>query len=72
MANDKNNSLKRWAALSAIAIEMAVVIYLFVRGGQWLDTEYNDGGKLYVIFGTLLGVGLSLYLVIKQTNRLNK
>ena len=72
MADDKNNSLKRWAALSAIAIEMGVIIYLFVRGGQWLDTEYNDGNKLYVIFGTLLGVGLSLFLVVQQTNRLNK
>ncbi|HBY67083.1 MAG: hypothetical protein CMC07_03705 [Flavobacteriaceae bacterium] len=72
MADKNNNGLRRWAALSAIAIEMAVVIYLFVRGGQWLDTEYNDGGKLYVIIGTLVGVGLSLYLVVKQTNRLNK
>lgn len=71
MGND-NNNLRRWAALSAIAIEMAVIIYLFVRGGQWLDSKYNEGGKLYLILGTLLGVALSLYLVVKQTNRLNK
>lgn len=70
--NNDNNNLRRWAALSAIAIEMAVIIYLFVRGGQWLDSKYNEGGKLYLILGTLLGVALSLYLVVKQTNRLNK
>ncbi|WP_339696595.1 AtpZ/AtpI family protein [uncultured Marixanthomonas sp.] len=72
MGDNKNNGLRRWAVLSAIAIEMGVVIYLFVQGGLWLDTEYNDGNKLYVIIGTLLGVGLSLYLVVQQTNRLNK
>ena len=69
---NNNNNLRRWAALSAIAIEMAVIIYLFVRGGQWLDSKYNGGGKLYLILGTLLGVALSIYLVVKQTNRLNK
>tara|TARA_R110000823_G_scaffold315705_1_gene451040 strand:+ start:79530 stop:79748 length:219 start_codon:yes stop_codon:yes gene_type:complete len=72
VGDNKNNGLRRWAVLSAIAIEMGVVIYLFVQGGLWLDTEYNDGNKLYVIIGTLLGVGLSLYLVVQQTNRLNK
>ncbi|MCT8339378.1 AtpZ/AtpI family protein [Flavobacteriaceae bacterium TK19130] len=71
MANNGNN-LKRWAVLSAIAIEMGVIIYLFVRGGQWLDAEYNDGDKGFVIVGTLLGVGISLFLVVQQTNRLNK
>ena len=63
--------IKRWAILSAIAIEMGVVIYLFVQLGKWLDVTYNEGGKLYIILCTLLGVGISLFLVVKQTNRLN-
>lgn len=71
MANNGNN-LKRWAVLSAIAIEMGAIIYLFVKGGQWLDSTYNPGGKAFLIVGTLLGICISLYLVIQQTNRLNK
>ena len=63
--------IKRWAILSAIALEMGVVIYLFVQLGKWLDVTYNDGEKLYIILCTLLGVGISLFLVVKQTNRLN-
>jgi F0F1-type ATP synthase assembly protein I len=63
--------LKRWAVLSAIAIEMGVIIYLFVQLGKWLDATYNEGGKLYIILCTLVGVGISLFLVVKQTNRLN-
>ncbi|PVW15114.1 AtpZ/AtpI family protein [Marixanthomonas spongiae] len=72
MGNNNNNGLRRWAALSGIAIEMGVVIYLFIKGGLWLDSKYNNGGKLFLIIGTLLGVGLSLYLVVQQTKRLNK
>ncbi len=65
-----NNSLKRWAVLSAIAIEMGVIIYLSVQLGKWLDLTYSDG-KIFTIICTLVGVGISLFLVVKQTNRLN-
>ncbi|MCF7559627.1 AtpZ/AtpI family protein [Sabulilitoribacter multivorans] len=49
---------------------MGVTIYLFVLIGKWLDTNYNDGNKLYIIIMTLLGVGISLYAVLKQVNRI--
>jgi len=49
---------------------MGVTIYLFVMLGKFLDTKFNDGGKLYVIIMTLLGVAISLYAVIKQVNRI--
>jgi F0F1-type ATP synthase assembly protein I len=63
--------LKNTLVLTGVAIQMGVIIYLFVLLGKWLDTQYNNGAKLYVIIGTLLGVGISLYLVIKQLNKLN-
>jgi F0F1-type ATP synthase assembly protein I len=71
MSKKPINGIKRWAALSAIAIQMGVIIYLFVQFGKWLDTNYSDG-KVFLIVCTLAGVGLSLYAVLKQTNRLNK
>lgn len=71
MTKKPTSGLKRWAALSAIAIEMGVIIYLFVQLGKWLDTTYNNGDKMYIIICTLAGVGASLFLVVKQTNRLN-
>lgn len=72
MSNKPNNSIKRWAVLSAIAIEMGAIIYLFVQLGKWLDVTYNAGGKGYLIACTLAGVAISLFLVVKQTNRLHK
>ncbi|QIE60913.1 AtpZ/AtpI family protein [Rasiella rasia] len=52
---------------------MGVIIYGFVQLGKWLDTTYGaSGSKLYLILCTLFGVSVSLFLVVKQTNRLNK
>ena len=53
-----------------IGLQMGITIYLFVLLGKWLDTNYNDGEKLYIIIMTLLGVAISLYAVLKQVNRI--
>ncbi|WP_081988250.1 AtpZ/AtpI family protein [Psychroserpens jangbogonensis] len=66
----KVSPLKNVAILSGIGIEMGVIIYLFVMLGKWLDLSYNDSGKLYVVICTLLGVGISLFVVVKQLNRI--
>ena len=62
--------LKNVAILSGIAIQMGVIIYLFVMLGKFLDTKFNNSDKLFVIIMTLLGVAISLYAVIKQVNRI--
>jgi F0F1-type ATP synthase assembly protein I len=51
---------------------MGVTIYLFVLLGKWLDATYNNNEKGFIIVTTLAGVAVSLYLVIKQTNKLNQ
>ncbi|RDK88543.1 AtpZ/AtpI family protein [Marinirhabdus gelatinilytica] len=73
MANNTPSGLKRWLVLTAIGLEMGVVIYLFVQLGKWLDTTYGAvDSKTYLIICTLAGVAISLFLVLKQTNRLNR
>lgn len=51
---------------------MGITIYLFALLGKWLDSEYNNGDKLYTIITTLIGVVISFYVVLKQVNRINK
>ncbi len=73
MANESPQGVKRWLILTAIGLEMGVIIYLFVQLGKWLDATYGDvNNNLYLILCTLFGVAASLFLVLKQTNRLNK
>ncbi|WP_255361761.1 AtpZ/AtpI family protein [Formosa sp. Hel1_31_208] len=68
----KGKQLKNIAILSGIGFEMGAIIYGFVMLGKWLDRTYNDGEKLYIIFCTLFGVAASLFIVIKQLNRIHK
>ena len=62
--------LKNAAILSGIGLQMGVTIYLFVILGKWLDSKYNNGDQLFIIIATLLGVAVSLYVVLKQVNRI--
>ena len=64
-------SLKNALVLTGVAIQMGITIYLFVLLGKWLDSNYNDGKSMYVAFTTIAGVGVSLYAIIKQLNRIN-
>ncbi len=61
--------LKNAAILSGIGIQMGVIIYVFVKLGKWLDINYNNGDKLYIIIFTLAGVGISMYTLIKLLKR---
>ena len=72
--NEKQNQkkqLKQIAALTGIAIQMGITIYLFVILGKWLDTKYGDSSKVFLIVFTLLGVAISLYAVLQQIKKLN-
>ncbi|HMQ43844.1 AtpZ/AtpI family protein [Mariniflexile maritimum] len=63
--------LKNAVVLTGIAFQMGITIYLFVLLGKWLDSKYADGGKLFLIVGTLLGVAISLYVVLQQLKKFN-
>lgn len=71
MSKKSSYNIKRWAVLSAIGLEMGVIIYAFVKLGTWLDINYNSGNNGYIIATTFVGIAISLFLVVKQTNRLN-
>jgi hypothetical protein len=63
--------LKNALVLTGVAFQMGATIYIFVMLGKWLDNTYNNGARAYVIVATLMGVGISLYLTVKQLNRIN-
>ncbi len=69
---DKGNQLKRFAILTGIAFEMGAIIFLFAYIGEKLDAYYELTEKWFTILFVLLGVATSLYMVIKQLNKINK
>jgi len=67
----KENSWKRWLALSGIGLEMGAIIFLGHRLGLWSAQHWAIPSKGPEVIGTLIGVALALYLVVRQTNKLN-
>lgn len=72
---DKNQKprkqLKEIAALTGIAIQMGLTIYLFVIFGKWLDNKVDKSEKTFLVIFTLTGVAISLYAVLQQIKKLN-
>ncbi|MGB5172673.1 AtpZ/AtpI family protein [Eudoraea sp.] len=67
----KQNKSNYWLSLIGIAFQMGIIIYAGARGGQWLDDKYSNEENTYTIILTLIAVAISMYLVVKQTKRLN-
>ncbi|MFM6946492.1 MAG: AtpZ/AtpI family protein [Flavobacteriales bacterium] len=58
--------------LSAAALQMAAVIGGFTWLGAYLDQRYASNQTLWTIILGLVGVGLGLYLVIKEVLHISK
>jgi uncharacterized membrane protein YfcA len=68
MAGKRNQYLE----LMGIAAQMGVTIFLGAYFGRWLDQQYPSDKKWFTMIMTILAVVVSLYLVIKQVNKLNQ
>lgn len=51
---------------TGVAFEMIATIVLFVLLGRWVDSLSGWDFPLGTFFGSLLGVGMSLYLILKK------
>ncbi|AWX44574.1 hypothetical protein HME9304_01577 [Flagellimonas maritima] len=56
--------------LSGIAFEMGAIIFLAVKGGNWLDTHYENEKNIFTVIATLLGVAISIWVVLQQLKRI--
>ncbi len=51
---------------SNLAIQMALIIGLSAWGGNKLDNFYKNTIPIFTIILCLLGIGISLYIVLKD------
>ncbi len=68
----KNKPRNNYLRFTGAAIQMGVVIGLGAWGGISLDKHYQTSNKVFTIILTLLGVGISLYLIIKEVINMSK
>lgn len=70
--NKNKQWLKSYVKFSGVAIQMGATIFIGAYSGKFLDQKYEVEAKWFTIGLTLAAVGLSLYNVLRQVNRLNK
>ncbi|WP_299434081.1 AtpZ/AtpI family protein [uncultured Aquimarina sp.] len=68
---DKGNQLRKYLALTGIAFEMGAIIFACAYIGKKLDAYYQFEKNWCTMGFVLFGVASSLYLVIKQLDRIN-
>ncbi|GAA4109909.1 hypothetical protein GCM10022393_06740 [Aquimarina addita] len=70
--DNKGNQLRKYLALSGIAFEMGAIIFVCAYLGKKADEYYQLEKNWFTMGLVLFGVASSLYLVIKQLERINK
>jgi F0F1-type ATP synthase assembly protein I len=60
------------AKLSGVGLQMGATIFLGAYAGKWLDQKYPNEKGWFTIGFTLLFVGISLFNVLRQVNKINK
>ncbi len=66
------NRLRKYVALTGIGFQMGATIFLCAYAGKKLDEHYELEKQWFTMGLVLFGVAASIYLVIKQLNRINK
>jgi len=74
MPENKKNKKKqpnRYLALSMVASQMGITIFLGASLGKYLDQKYHTTKAWFTLSLTLIALLVALYSVIKQVNKLN-
>lgn len=69
MRNEDKKNSNAFLKYSSIAFQMFLIIGVFSFAGYKLDEYQNMDKPLYTAFFGILGVGASLYQVVKQLNK---
>lgn len=68
----KNGGPNKFMRFSGLGMQMAVIIGVFCWFGFYLDHKQDPPGKLYTVIFSLSGVGIGLYLVIREVIKMSK
>ncbi|SNR40069.1 Putative F0F1-ATPase subunit Ca2+/Mg2+ transporter [Lutibacter agarilyticus] len=68
--NQKKNQLHKYLALTGIAFQMGITIYLGAYFGKKLDAHFETT-KTYTLILTLLSLLIALWSVLAQLKKIN-
>jgi len=66
------NPYAKYLQLTGIAFQMMAIMLIFIWLGRKADEKWGvPETNYFTLIGTLLGLGVSLYLILQQLKRLN-
>lgn len=72
MNKRQTSSVNQYIRFSGIAFQMGIVIAAGIYLGVWLDEKYTNTYSLFTVICSLLSVFISLFLVIRQVQKIDK
>lgn len=60
----------RWLIFSGLAFQIALIMYVFLTAGQWLDAHQQVSNNMCTLVAGYLGMCCVIYVIIKQTKNI--
>ena len=68
----KKNRPNRYIQLTGMVFQMAAIIGGFTWLGHWVDGKSEKVFPLYTLILSLVGVGIALYIAIKEVIKISR
>ena len=70
--NKKQKQRNKALALTGVAAQMGITIFLGAYLGKYLDTQFPADKKWFTMVLIIVAVAISLYNVVKQLDKINE
>ncbi|OUW34430.1 MAG: hypothetical protein CBD39_03970 [Flavobacteriaceae bacterium TMED179] len=58
---------KKWLIFSSLAFQIAFIMWVFIKLGQYLDDKFHTVSKSFVLILSTLGLVVILWMIYKQS-----
>ena len=60
----------KWLVFSSLFFQIAIVMYLFIQLGSFLDSKTDSDKEFYSLIFSALGIIIILFLISNQSKKL--
>ncbi|MCY4161137.1 MAG: AtpZ/AtpI family protein [Flavobacteriaceae bacterium] len=64
-----NHSYRNWLLFSSLVFQVALVMFLSVRLGLWLDNRYHHEDNIYTLGLVTIGMIVIIISIYRQTKK---
>ena len=61
----------KWLVFSGLAFQIGILMYVMIHLGLWIESKASVNSKLPTLFCSLAGLIVIVYLILKQSKKIN-